>query len=210
MFVVEFDSLDCRGNWIVLVQPQKVNTVNSKLQFRLALFLFSAFLLSGVSFAQSFSTEARKDFPFFLGIGGYFPTITGTSNGFSPGAEIVGGFRGALDNLDIVGSARGKIFFGNDQYNSGGTFQIALASVDFMFRASALYAGPGIGVASSTASISFDNQGDETSWNNGVWHTVLSLTAGVDLTPQIFAEARWQNSADITFRGYSLAMGYRF
>lgn len=170
-------------------------------------------VVSGSAFGQTrdpFGVDARNDSMLFLGLGGYFPTVTHTANSYRPGLQVIGGIRFAVQGADVVVSAHGKTYFSGDD-TSAGRVQIGLLSVDAYARSSRLYAGPGIGMASSNASFTFNSDGyQDDNFGRAIWQTVWSLTAGVDITPNTFFEARLQNSRAAGYQGYSLSAGVRF
>ena len=150
-----------------------------------------------------FSTEARQRFPFFVSIGGYFPTFTGDGTSNSVGAELAFGYRFPTDNLDFRISGRGQQFNISDNSGNQATINVSELSFDALFRFQQFYVGPGISFGSVTGT----TQGFTFS---GTSETVFSLTAGYDFTQRIFGEVRWQTANTDAYKGISANIGFRF
>ena len=179
-------------------------------QVRFAALAAVAISASIANAQAQFGPDARNDKPWMLGIGGYFPTVTHTNNSYGIGPELLAGLRYAGQGFDLVVSTHARAYFSNDN-ESLGRVQIGVISLDAFARADRFYFGPGIGTASSTASFTFDGEGNTTdNFGAAVWQTVWSMTAGVDITPESFIEARWQNSRVAGYQGYSVYLGFRF
>jgi len=153
--------------------------------------------------AADFSVEGRQRFPWFVSLGGYFPDFTGDNTSNSVGAEIAFGYRFPTDQFDFRASVRGQEFDITDAFFNQSTIDVSEFSLDALFRVEAFYIGPGISFGSVTGTTNGFTV-------NGQSQTVWSVTAGYDITPRVFVEARWQTADVDAYKGYSLNVGYRF